>query len=60
MTIKAKYEDGHFIPLEDVNFNQGEIIEFNIVSKKSFSWRGSLKGLKAKSVDLQHKIKKDW
>ena len=54
--IKVKFVNGHFVPLGSVNLKDGAIIEIEIVSKKNeqLSWRGALKGIKKKSVELQH------
>ncbi len=60
MKIKAKYDDGKFIPLDDVDLEKGEIVELNISEKDDFSWKGSLKDLNKSSVELQHEIKRDW
>jgi len=60
MEIRAKFENGHFVPLEKVNLSNGEIIELALVPKKKFSWRGALKNIKVTSVELQHKIKELW
>lgn len=60
--IKVKFENGRFIPLDSVNFKEGEVIEIEITSEKRdrFAWRGALKDLKLTSVELQHKIKNMW
>ena len=58
MSIKARFEKGHFVPLDNVKFSEGEIVE--IVPKKEFSWKGALKNIKSTSVELQHKIKEMW
>ena len=60
MEIRAKFENGHFVPLEKVNLSNGEIIELALVPKKKFSWRGALKNIKVTSVELQRKIKELW
>ncbi|GEM_PF-2147673 len=60
MKIKAKYDDGKFIPLDDVDLEKGEIVELNISEKDDFSWKGALKDLNKSSVELQHEIKRDW
>ena len=60
MEIRAKFENGHFVPLEKVNLSNGEIVELALVPKKKFSWRGALKNIKVTSVELQHKIKELW
>ena len=61
MTIKTKFKDGTFIPLEKVNeIKEGEVIDIEIKPRKNFSWRGVLKNKKESSVDLQHKIKEIW
>ncbi len=53
--------NGRFVPINKVNFEDGEVIDIEVVSRKkrAFSWRGALKHIK-KSVDLQHEIKKEW
>lgn len=60
MEIKAKFENGYFMPLENVELNNGEIVDLNIVTKKNFFWRGALKHIKTTSIELQHKIKDLW
>ena len=60
MQIRVKFEDGHFVPLDKVKFNNGEIVKLNLIPRKEFSWRGALKGIKAKSVELQHRIMRLW
>jgi hypothetical protein len=62
MTIKSKFKDGAFLPIDKVgdNFREDEIVEIEIRKKKEFSWRGALKGKQETSVALQHKIKKMW
>ena len=60
MEIKAKFENGHFIPLDKIKLNEGEIVELNLIPKKQFLWRGALKNIKTTSVELQHKIKELW
>ena len=35
MTIAAKYENGVFKPLEDVNINEGTIVEVRVPSRDS-------------------------
>ena len=35
MTIAAKYENGVFKPLEDVNINEGTIVEVRLPSRDS-------------------------
>ena len=60
MHIKAKFQDGYFVPLEKVKLNNGEIVELDLVPKRKFSWKGALKNIKLTSVGLQHKIKEKW
>ena len=60
MEIKARFEDGYFVPLDKVKLSNGEIVKLNLIPKKQFSWRGALKNIKATSVELQHKIKQMW
>ena len=60
MEIKARFEKGRFVPLSEVRLHDGEIVELNLVQKKQFLWKGALKNIKAKSVELQHKIKHMW
>ena len=60
MHIKAKFQDGHLVPLGKVKLNNGEIVELDLVPQKKFSWKGALKNIKSTSVDLQHKIKEKW
>ena len=50
------------MPLGNVNLKDGAIIEIEIVSGKNeqLSWRGALKGIKKKSVELQHETKNEW
>ena len=60
MYIKAKFEDGHFVPLEKVKLKEGDVVELKLVPKKEFSWKGALKNIKLTSVELQHKIKELW
>ena len=60
MEIRAKFENGHFVPLKKVKLNNGEIVELNLVPKKKLSWKGALKDIKTTSVELQHKIKESW
>lgn len=61
MTIKTKFKDGAFIPLEKVKeVRDGEVVEIEIKPKKKFAWRGALKFRKESSVELQHKIKEAW
>ncbi len=60
--IKVRFENGRFIPLDSVNFKEGEIVEIEIFipKEKGFSWRGALKNIKSTSVELQHNIKNYW
>jgi predicted DNA-binding antitoxin AbrB/MazE fold protein len=61
MTIRTKFKDGTFVPLEKVKeVKEGEIVEIEIKPKKKFSWKGALKFKKESSVELQHKIKEIW
>ena len=60
MEIKAKFENGHFVPLDKVKLSDGEVVELNLIRKKTFSWKGALKNIKSTSVELQHKIKEMW
>ena len=60
--IKVRFENGRFVPLDRVNFKEGEIIEIEIIPSKQrkFGWRGALKDIKMTSVELQHKLKEEW
>ncbi|MBU0976871.1 MAG: DUF104 domain-containing protein [Nanoarchaeota archaeon] len=59
--IKVKFVNGQFVPIDKVDFRDGEVIDIEIVAKKEpFSWRGALKQIKKKSVELQHDIKDEW
>ncbi|MBS3088415.1 DUF104 domain-containing protein [Candidatus Pacearchaeota archaeon] len=60
--IKVKFVNGHFVPLSRVNLKNGMIIEIEIIPEKDekLSWRGALKNVNKKSVDLQHEIKDKW
>ena len=59
--IKVKFVNGNFVPLERVNLKDGAVIEIEIVSEEEpLPWRGALKNIKRKSVDLQHEIKEKW
>ncbi len=65
MTIKAKFEKGHFVPLDQHeinNLDSGNIVEIEIISEEEekFKWKGALKHLKKGSVELQHEIKNAW
>lgn len=61
MTIKTKFKNGAFMPLEKIKeVKEGEIVEIEIKPKRKFSWRGALKNVKESSVELQHKIKEIW
>lgn len=65
MVIKAKFENGHFVPLDwyEVNdLDSGNIVEIEIISdeEEKFKWKGSLKHIKKTSVELQHEIKSAW
>lgn len=60
MRVKARFEGGSFVPMEDVEgVDEGEVLELSI-SKEGFSWKGSLKQVEEGSVDLQHKIREKW
>ncbi|MEK6808390.1 MAG: hypothetical protein AABY14_01755 [Nanoarchaeota archaeon] len=54
------FEKRHFVPLTKIELDEGEIVELAVVPIMRFSWRGALKGINAKSVELQHKIKEFW
>ena len=72
--IKVKFEKGKFVPLENVSFKEGAVIEIEIVQPKKkrfawqgvlkeeedFSWEGALGDLNLTSVELQHKMKDYW
>ena len=60
--IKVKFVDGRFVPLDSVNFKDGEVINIEILQEdsKRLSWRGALKSIKKNSVDVQHDIKNEW
>ena len=60
MHIKAKFQDGYFVPLEKVKLSNGEVVELDLIPQKKFSWKGALKNIKSTSVGLQHKIKEKW
>lgn len=61
MTIKTRFRDGAFMPMEKVEeIKEGEVVEIEIKSGKKYSWRGALKNRKETSVELQHKIKEIW
>lgn len=60
MQIKAKFKNGHFVPLDKIKLNEGEIVELELTPEKQFLWRGALKKINATSVELQHKIKESW
>ena len=60
MHIKAKFQDGHFVPLEKIKLSNGEIVELDLMQKKNFSWKGALRNIKSTSVELQHNIKEKW
>ena len=61
MTIKTKFIDGAFMPLEKVEeVKEGDVVDIEIKSIKKFSWRGALKSMKVTSVDLQRNIKEIW
>jgi|TARA_B100001971_G_C18094530_1_gene485340 predicted DNA-binding antitoxin AbrB/MazE fold protein len=61
MVIKAKYEDGKFIPMKESrldNIESGDIIELQIISRvEEITWKGALNHIKKNSVELQHEIK---
>ncbi len=60
MTIRTKFKDGTFVPLEKVKeVKEGEIVEIEIKPRKKFSWKGALKYRKESSVELQHKLNLD-
>ncbi len=54
MHIKAKFQDGCFVPLEKMKLNEGGIVELDLIPKKKFSWKGALNNIKSTSVELQH------
>lgn len=59
MSLKARFEDDRFVPLEDVEgVEEGEVVE--IEASTDFSWRGGLKQRDVDSVELQHEIKEMW
>ncbi len=64
MVIKAKFEEGHFVPLDKEeleHLDSGEIVEIEIISdEEEFRWKGALKHIKKSSVELQHEIKNVW
>lgn len=60
MGIKARFENGCFVPLDEVSLSNGEIVELDLIQKKKFVWKGALKNIKTTSVELQHKIKEVW
>ena len=64
MTIKVKFERGHFVPLEKEevkDLDNGNIVEIEIIQEgEGFSWKGALKHIKKSSVELQHSIKEKW
>ena len=63
MEIKAKFENGYFVPLGDINKIKNECknkeIRIEVVPKIE-DLVGVLKDLKTDSVSLQHKIKEMW
>ena len=63
MEIKAKFENGHFVPLEKIDKIQdkfkGKEVKIEILPKIE-ELVGVLKDLKIDSVSLQHKIKDMW
>ncbi len=63
MTIKVKFEKGHFVPLEEKgikDFDSGKVIEIEIIQEEDFSWKGALRHIKKSSVEFQHSIKDKW
>jgi hypothetical protein len=59
MSLKARFEDDRFVPLEEVEgIEEGEVVE--IETSTDFSWRGALKDRDIGSVELQHEIKEMW
>lgn len=61
MTIRTKFKDGTFVPLENVTeVKEGEVVEIEIKLKREFKWKGALKFRNESSVELQHKIKEIW
>lgn len=63
MEIKAKFENGHFVPLENIDEIEkeykGKEIKIEVIPKIE-DLVGVLKDLKTDSVSLQHKIKEMW
>lgn len=64
MAIKVKFENGHFVPLEEKeikDLDSEKVIEIEIIREdKDFSWKGALKHIKKNSVEFQHSIKDKW
>ncbi|MAH07407.1 hypothetical protein CMI38_04115 [Candidatus Pacearchaeota archaeon] len=64
MEIKAKYEDGKFVPIEGTEFkniDSGDVVELQIIpNKEKIIWKGALKHIKKSSIELQHEIKDHW
>jgi hypothetical protein len=63
MKVKARFKDGEFVPLEDVNqagLEQNQIVEINLSLERTFSWKGALKEIGKESVELQHSINERW
>tara|TARA_Y100000310_G_C19977623_1_gene488298 strand:+ start:63 stop:251 length:189 start_codon:yes stop_codon:yes gene_type:complete len=62
MKIKARYEDGKFVPMEETvlkNIDNGEVVELQL-SDDRIIWSGALKDMAISSVELQHQIKDKW
>jgi hypothetical protein len=63
MKVKARFKDGEFIPLEDIDeagLRQNQIVEIDLSRPRSFSWKGALKDIDRDSVDVQHSITERW
>ncbi len=63
MEIKARFEKGHFVPLEDIEKIEkeykGKEVKIEILPNIR-EFVGVLEDLKTDSVSLQHKIKDMW
>ncbi|MDO8508245.1 MAG: DUF104 domain-containing protein [Nanoarchaeota archaeon] len=64
MAIKARFEKGHFVPLENedvAHLDNGNVVEIEIIQEDNIlKWKGALKHIKKNSVEFQHSIKDKW
>ena len=63
MELKAKFKNGYFIPLENIDKIKKECKDKEVIIEiipKIEDLVGVLKNLKTDSVSLQHKIKEMW